>query len=302
MHKIRDQNRKSQEELSHRLAAKSSQQSSAEKDIRNKEAEADQLLSLLSSLRTEMQKLNVTDADLESLKSKVEEAERNLNSQVDTAHDESKLSFLENDVKEMEADKQKKRELLRSLNAKFEKVILIQQKSKELAELQQQIEQKFLSEKDNIHRALKALPELDELRNSIDVHVEVCAKKEQESLVELQAVQARYTESKMLVDRLKAELDDIQKSLLAEQKIMTACESKEVVLDVKRNKVAWQVAIDNVEKDIKDETRLNLAMENMGDLLDNYCKTAETRGGCPLCERPFQKVSVRVSLTLKLNR
>ena len=269
---------------------KSNQQSNSEKEIQEKEKEADRLRTIVNSLRTDVDALIISEHELENLKRKVKEAEGKLNSQAHVPHDETKLSLMEAEVNGLESERQKKRETVKRLHAKIEKFVLIQQRAKDLGELQQSIDRKLEVERVKIVAVLKAMPALTDLGNCISRSVDQCSKKEQECSKNLQELKGRVVASSVQLARMQSELDEVDKNLKAEQKVMNLYQSKQIVKEVRGNKLSWKSAIENLDKELKEEIRLNLASENMADLFENYCKTAESKKGCPLCERPFQTV------------
>jgi hypothetical protein len=238
--------------------------------------------------------LIVNDADLEKLKGKVKEFEGKLNSQAELGEDECKLNEMEARVCAMESDRQKKREAVKRLHAKFEKIVLIEQRAKDLCDLQQNIDEKAAVEKAKIVAALKVMPPLPDLGQRVVDHVDRCVRSEQEYAKEFQAVQGRLIPAGLNRDRILAELAEVDNSLKSEKRLMSTYESTEIVKDVVAKKMTWQSAIENLDKELNAEIKLNLASESMGELFDSYCKAAESKKGCPLCERAFQKVASRM--------
>jgi DNA repair exonuclease SbcCD ATPase subunit len=290
LQKVRNQNREKLDELTHRLVATSNQQESAEREIQSKEKEANMLRAKIYELESEIEKLKVSDDDLERLKRKVKEAERNLDLHASSNEDEKKLGMLQTEVQQMDTDRLRKREVLKRLNSMFERVVLMQQRSKDLDDLQRQVDGKVETERRNILSVLnlKSMPDLDTLAHKMTLCLDQLTKKEQETSANLHGMKGRLMAMEVQRNRIQAELEEVKTNLKAAQSNMAVYESKEIVKKARARHLSLKSAAEEVENEINEELKLNLAVENMGDMFQEYSKKAEAKSCCPLCDRPFK--------------
>jgi chromosome segregation ATPase len=293
LQKVRNQNREKLDELTHRLVEASNQQGSAEREIQSKEKDANVARAKIHQLEAEIEKVKVSDDDLERLKRKVNEAERNLDLHAASNEDEKKLGVLQTEVQQMDTERLKKREVLKRLNSMFERVVLMQQRSKDLDDLQRRVDEKVESERGNIISVLnlKRVPELDTLAHKLGLCIDQLTKKEQEASENLHSMQGRLIAMEVQRNRFQADMEEVKTNLKAAQSNMSLYESKEIVRQARARHVTLRDAAIELENEINEELKLNLAVESMGDLFQEYFTKAEAKSHCPLCERPFQVYS-----------
>ncbi len=293
LQKVRNQNREKLDELTRRLVEASNQQGSAEREIQSKEKDANVTRAKIHQLESEIEKMKVSDDDLDRLKRKVNEAERNLDLHAASNEDEKKLGVLQTEVQQMDTERLKKREVLKRLNSMFERVVLMQQRLKDLDDLQRHVDEKVESERANIISVLnlKRMPELDTLAHKLGLCIDQLTKKEQEASANLHSMQGRLIAMEVQRNRFQADLEEVKTNLKAAQSNMSLYESKEIVRQARARHMTLRDAAIELENEINEELKLNLAVESMGDLFQGYLRKAEAKSHCPLCERSFQVYS-----------
>jgi hypothetical protein len=164
----------------------------------------------------------------------------------------------------------------------------MQQRFQHLQDLQEQINENVKSERDSIERAVGCVPSLDELGYKLSRHADSCLEREQSASRIVKSSEAEIVALRVRRDQLHDEIRDITKSLDAARADLSGLEATQTLVDARNRGASLQVAIDEVEEELKEELKLKLAIQNMGDLVGGYCKTARAKACCPLCDRPFQ--------------
>jgi hypothetical protein len=292
LQKIRNENREKHDELTRRLVVTSNQQASAEREIQSKEKDCNSLRLKNNTLRLEIENLKVSEHDVENLKSEVQVAQVKLDDSAIGNDDDKRLGELEKEVQQMDTERLKKRDVLKRLNLIFEKVVLMQQRSKDLDDLQRQVEGKVQLESRNILRALNltCMPDLDTLSHKLNICLDQCTRKDREESTKLHGMQGRLMALEVQRNRFHADLEEVKLNLKAAQSNLAVYEAKDVVRHAREKKISLQCAIEVVETEINEELKLNIAVEHMGKMFEQYQTNAKNKSCCPLCDRPFKVV------------